>query len=122
MLRDKLAHLLAGRSAEKRAEALLKKQGLKIVARNFSCKFGELDLIALDEKTLVFIEVRYRASSQFGSAAETVTIGKQQKLIKAANYFLHCRREFNKYTMRFDVIGLNSKGETDWIKGAFLAT
>jgi putative endonuclease len=122
MLKNKLAHLIKGKAAEQTAEATLKKHGLKILQRNFRTKYGEIDLIALDGNTLVFIEVRYRTSTQFGSAAETVTISKQKKIIKAAEYFLHCQPNLTKHTMRFDVIGLNAIGELDWIKGAILAT
>ena len=58
-----------GHRAERRAEAFLKRRGLKTVIRNYACKLGEIDLIALDGATLAFVEVRFRRSSSHGSAA-----------------------------------------------------
>ena len=76
-LKDKAAHLLRGESAEQQAYQFLLKKGLKLVTRNFRCKQGELDLIMTDEQTLVIIEVRFRQTDKYGSAAESVTRAKQ---------------------------------------------
>lgn len=129
-LLKKAQHLLTGESAEQDACKFLIKNKLKLVSKNFSCKFGEIDLIMLDEQSLVFVEVRYRKNSQFGSGAESITISKQRKLIKTASYYLQQNPKTSQYATRFDVISMsavlnhsNSEDESkiDWIKDAFQA-
>ena len=71
----------AGLEAEKLAATFLTEHGLKLVAQNYHCRFGEIDLIMKDGKTLVFIEVRLRSNNQFGDAGSSITPQKQQKLI-----------------------------------------
>lgn len=117
----KAEHLIKGQTAEALAERYVRRHGLTIVSRNFSCRFGEIDLICRDADELVFLEVRYRSASRFGSAAETVTIRKQQKLIKTAQSFLAAHPKLQRMTMRFDVIGIDSEQSIEWIKGAFLS-
>ena len=73
-----------GTAAEQRALDYLLAQGLKLVVRNWHCRFGEIDLILKDHKTLVFVEVRSRSQARFGGAARSIAIGKQQKLIRTA--------------------------------------
>jgi putative endonuclease len=113
-------HLKKGTDAEKAAEKFLSTRGLKIIARNFSSRFGEIDLICEDKNDLVFVEVRFRSNTHFGSAVETVTIAKQRKITKTAHYFLQTHPNFSKKMMRFDVIGMNDNSQFEWIKGAFL--
>ena len=66
----------------------IQKSGYKIIARNFLCKMGEIDIITQKNGVLIFIEVKYRKSASFGTASEMVTYHKQQKLIKTAQFFL----------------------------------
>lgn len=129
-LLKKAQHLLTGESAEQDACKFLIKNKLKLVSKNFSCVFGEIDLIMLDKQSLVFVEVRYRKNSQFGSGAESITISKQRKLIKTASYYLQQNPKTSQYATRFDVISMSapdsestSKNESkiDWIKDAFQA-
>lgn len=77
-----------GRHAEDLAAAFLQRQGLKLVTRNYRCRFGEIDLIARDGKTLVFVEVRMRASASFGGAAASITAAKRAKLLRTARHYL----------------------------------
>ncbi|MSQ89752.1 MAG: YraN family protein, partial [Betaproteobacteria bacterium] len=63
----------AGARAEELCAELLRKSGLKVLARNWRCRHGEIDLVAEDRGTLVFVEVRYRRDERFGGAAESVT-------------------------------------------------
>lgn len=77
-----------GEQAEVLAAAFVENQGLRIVARNYRCRYGELDLIARDGDTLVFIEVRRRASSRFGGAAASIDASKREKLLKTARHYL----------------------------------
>ncbi|GHD55033.1 YraN family protein [Jeongeupia chitinilytica] len=78
----------AGAAAEQRAADYLCTQGLSLVARNWSCRRGEIDLICRDGNTLVFVEVRQRASGRFGGAAASITPAKQARLVAAAQTYL----------------------------------
>ena len=109
----------AGAQAENRAEAWLVQQGLVKRAKNYRCKLGEIDLIMMHSDTLVFIEVRLRNHRQFASAAESVTIGKQKKIIRAAQYYLQEHQLTDKVNCRFDVIAFSDHGDPEWIKNAF---
>ena len=112
-----------GNQAERLAQSYLEQSGLIYCATNFSCKTGEIDLIMMDEETLVFVEVRYRANSDRGSPLETVTLSKQRKLIRAASYYLQQHFGDRWPACRFDVIGisgpLDQAPRLDWIVGAF---
>lgn len=107
---------------ERAAEALLRRHGLRPLTRNFTCRFGELDLVMLDGPILVFVEVRYRHADRFGSGADTVTRAKQGKVASAAGRFLGLHAEHRSRPCRFDVvsIGEGPEGtELKWIKSAF---
>lgn len=78
----------AGRRAEALAALLLEQHGLAIVARNFRRRFGEIDLIARDADTLVFVEVRLRTRDDYGGAAASITAAKRARLTKAAELYL----------------------------------
>ena len=108
---------LIGQSAESRAEAFLKTQGLKLVMRNWRCRFGEIDLIMQDGPTRVFVEVRLRSRGDFGGAAASVTPVKQKKLLAAARQYLTTLKTLPP--CRFDVVALSGDGVPDWIKNAF---
>ena len=116
---------LIGQIAEDKALLILERKGLKLVCRNHHCRAGELDLIMLDQDTLVFIEVRFRRQTHFGSGADTVDYRKQQKIIRAAQHFLQNQGYSQLPACRFDVLAatLTKKNETslqfDWIKNAF---
>ncbi|MEY8702206.1 YraN family protein [Francisella philomiragia] len=109
-----------GNKAEAQACKYLKSQGLQIIAQNFKAlPYGEIDIIALDQSTLVFIEVKYRSRTKFAKAEEMLTYSKQQKLINAANIFLQQNPNFEDYECRFDLIAIN-KEDINWIKNAFI--
>ena len=108
---------LLGQSAEKRAERYLASHGLMLVARNWHCRFGEIDLIMQDGLTTVFIEVRLRSRNDFGGAAASVTPAKQKKLLAAARQYLATLRTLPP--CRFDVVALTGEAAPDWIKNAF---
>jgi putative endonuclease len=116
-LKAKAAHLMRGESAEQQAHEFLLKKGLKPVARNFRCKQGELDLIMTDKQTLVIVEVRFRKTDKYGSAAESVTRSKQSRIIAATQVYL-ATQSMNK-PIRFDVVALSGNGNIDWIQNAF---
>jgi len=113
---------LLGKAAEDAACDYLQSQGLHLVKRNFLCKLGEIDLIMKEGQTLIFIEVRFRKNANFGGAAASVTLNKQQKLQRAAQVYLQGLKQLP--ACRFDVIAmtldpnLNLSCE-NWIKNAF---
>ena len=109
----------AGNAAEDAALQHLRAQGLKLIARNYRCRAGEIDLVMLDGATLALIEVRFRASLQFGGAAASVTSQKQKRLILAAKHLLASRRELARYPARFDVVAIGSGRPIEWIRAAF---
>ncbi|OHE62209.1 MAG: YraN family protein [Thiobacillus sp. GWE1_62_9] len=108
---------LLGQTAEARAEAFLKTRGLKLVARNWRCRFGEIDLIMQDGTVLIFVEVRLRNHNDFGGAAASVTPTKQKKLLAAARQYLSTLKTLPP--CRFDVVALSSNAPPEWIKNAF---
>ena len=116
-LKAKAAHLQRGENSEEQAHSFLLKQGLKPVCRNFRCKQGELDLVMLDQQTLVIIEVRFRKSDKFGSAVESITPKKQSRIIAATQVYLATRK--TDQAIRFDVIAISGNDQINWIKNAF---
>lgn len=110
-----------GDQAEALTAVYLERNGLRILERNYRVRGGELDLIALDGETLVFVEVRYRKSARFGGAAASIDARKQQRLIHAAQvYLLKHPRQANR-PCRFDCVLLDTlqSAQIDWIKDAF---
>lgn len=100
------AKQVLGKKGEKIAEQYLKTKGYKLVARNYRCPLGELDLIALDRRVIVFIEVKTRTGHRFGTPIEAVEFRKQQKMIRVAQYFLSEKR-LHQREARFDVVGIS---------------
>lgn len=116
-LKAKAAHLIRGESAEEQAHKFLINKGLTPVCRNYRCKQGELDLIMTDHQTLVIIEVRFRKTDQYGSAAESVTRAKQSRIIAATHIYLSSHKVDRP--IRFDVIAISGNGNVEWIQNAF---
>jgi len=111
----------AGARAEAHAEVFLQQQGLVKCTKNYRCKLGEIDLIMQHDDTLVFIEVRLRTHTGFAHAAESVTLRKQHKIIRTAQYYLQQHQLTDKANCRFDVIAFSDNGVPEWIKNAFSA-
>jgi putative endonuclease len=108
----------AGRRAEDLCADLMRRAGLEVLARNWRCRLGEIDLIARDGATLVFAEVRLRRDTRFGGAAESVTAVKRSRLIAAAQLYLAGRPAAD---CRFDVLLLDAldAGRVQWLRNAF---
>lgn len=108
-----------GAAAENLAAQYLQEQGLRLLERNYRVRGGEIDLIAQEGETLVFVEVRLRRSQRFGGAAASVDIHKQTKLLLAAQHYLRGR----DLPCRFDVLLLDEidAARIDWIQNAFTA-
>jgi putative endonuclease len=94
-----------GASSEDRAASLLLRSGMRIVERNYRCKVGELDIVALDGSTLVFVEVRSRQSTTYGSALEAVGWHKRRKVSRVAQQYIGARAPRFE-TARFDVVAI----------------
>ncbi len=110
-----------GRKGEALALRYLKKQGYQIIETNYVCKLGEMDIIAKERDTLVFIEVKTRTSTTFGPPQLAVNVAKQRQLSKVALAFLKEKR-LEDVKARFDVVAilLGAKGEEiELIKDAF---
>jgi putative endonuclease len=106
-----------GEDAERLAAAFLQRQGLTITACNYRCRFGEIDLIAQDGKTLVFVEVRSRRSEDFGGAAASITPAKRGKLLRAARHYL--ARSRSVQPCRFDAVLIRGEPpRIEWIRDA----
>jgi putative endonuclease len=115
----------SGSHWEKTAESYLRSQGLKLLQRNFSSRFGEIDLIMRDGQTVVFIEVKYRKSNRHGSGADAVTFHKQGRISRTAAWYLAKNPHRAESVCRFDVISINPNEkdqDIDWIKSAFYST
>lgn len=118
-----------GAAVEAAARTYLLKQGLRDVAANANYRFGELDLVMLDDRrrgdaTLVFIEVRYRRDDRFGGGAASIDRHKRRKLVQAAQAFLGAHRQFANAACRFDVIdadGDPASPRLNWLCDAFRA-
>lgn len=110
-----------GDQAEALTADYLERNGLRILERNYRVRGGELDLIALDGETLVFVEVRYRKSARFGGAAASIDARKQQRLIHAAQVYLLKHPRLANRPCRFDCVLLDTlqSAQIDWIKDAF---
>jgi len=119
--KNKPSHITSGALAEKRARIFMQNKGFETIDTNVYSRFGEIDIIMLRDNELVFVEVRKRSSSLYGSAAQSVHIYKQRKLINAARYFLQRNPEFNKYNARFDLITIESEqNNLQWHPCAFI--
>jgi len=121
----KAKHLQQGEDAELACCRYLKAQGLNLQEKNFRCRHGEIDLVMLHNKNLVFVEVRFRQNPFYGGGLESITPAKQKKLRKTAEYYLQQNPQYKN--ARFDVVAM-SKSSADtgkshytynWIQNAF---
>lgn len=116
------ARKLVGRKGEELAIRHLKRQGLKVIERNYHSPGGEIDLIARDGDTLVFIEIKARSSAAFGLPQEAVDTHKQKRLIEAARVYMAEHRLGDNVKARFDVVAVHLGQPAlsiSWIRDAF---
>jgi putative endonuclease len=114
---------LVGAAFELRAQEFLQRQRLRFVARNVSCRSGEIDLIMRErDGALVFVEVRARAQRRYGGAAASIGWQKKRRIVRAAQHFLttHVSRWRDQPACRFDVIAFEA-GRLVWLRDAFRA-
>ena len=111
----------AGDDFEQRACDELERAGLKLLARNYTTRHGELDLVMRDGDAVVFVEVRQRGGGH-GSAAASVTRSKREKLLRTASLWLAANPQHAHRPCRFDVVSYDGRGEAtaaQWLRGAF---
>jgi putative endonuclease len=112
-----------GTAGERAAERFLRKKRYVIVARNYRCKAGEVDLVALDHGTVVFVEVKTRRQPGFGGPLEAVDPRKQRQVVRAARHFIAAHRLHDR-NARFDVVGVwweDGCARCDLVENAFEA-
>jgi len=111
-----------GQQGEALACDYLIEQGLRLISKNYHCRYGEIDLIMQQDQTIVFIEVRSRKSTNLVDAATSINWSKQQKLQRSAEDYLQKKNIHASIPARFDVIAIShSQNETtkiDWIQNA----
>ncbi len=98
-------------------------QGLRLITRNYRCRYGEIDLVMRDAATIAFVEVRLRSRTDFGSGAESVDARKQARLLSSAEHYLQ-RHATLLADCRFDVVSIRRSADShqlEWIRHAFTA-
>ena len=109
-----------GQLAERRAEQWLEAEyGYRVIARNYRCRLGEVDLIAEEAGVLCFIEVRSRTTSRYGEAIETITAAKRRKISLTAHHFL-VTKGLEARACRFDVVTIQDGGPPHLLRDAFM--
>ncbi len=99
-----------GRSGEDRAARLLESEGLRIVARNFRTRRGEVDIVAIDGETIVFTEVKAWSAYGFEDLERAVDGRKIDRIVETAKIFLALHREYNSMAIRFDLVFIGADG------------
>lgn len=103
---------------EQHAAEYLAEQGMRIVETNFRCRQGEIDLIGYHNDYLVFVEVKYRSTSEQGHALEAVDYRKQSRICRVADYYRYLHKVSDFENIRYDVVAIQN-GEVNWIQNAF---
>ncbi len=109
---------------ELQAEEYLIQQGLTSLEKNYHCRYGEIDLIMLDEGYLCFIEVKFRKNDAFGGTAYSIPASKQRKIIQTALHFISRKKQYQQHPYRFDALFIQQADQLkstqiEWIQSAF---
>ncbi len=120
-MNKKLHNIKLGQQAELLASSFLKKKGFKIIQKNYRSSIGEIDIIAKEKDTLVFVEVKARTNTHYGLPKEAVTYKKQQQIIRTAMWYLNEKHIHTHSKIRFDVISIliDKQPKIEHIKAAF---
>lgn len=110
-----------GHRKEIEAKHFLCRQGMKCITQNYHCKLGEIDLIMRQGNVIIFVEVKYRRNTVYGSSQEMVSSAKQRKLVKTAWHFLQAHPKLQHCDYRFDIIAIDQTAQEPltWIHNAF---
>lgn len=112
-----------GRLGELEAAKFLERNGYRVLERNYRCKYGEIDLVARDGQTIVFVEVKTRGSGLFGGPTESVDARKQRKILLTSQFYIESNRLVDA-DLRFDVVGVEIREGAlsfELVKNAFEA-
>jgi len=101
-----------GRAGEDAAASYLEEKGLLILEKNFRSRMGEIDIVALDGNTLIFVEVKAWSSYGIDALEHAIDAKKRHKIIETSKYFLSLHRKYRYMAIRFDVIFISSEGIT----------
>ena len=104
-----------GAAGEDAALAFLQSQGCRLLARNWHCPYGEIDLIVKNGVTILFVEVKYRSSSRFGGAAYSISASKLLKLQRSVEYYLQQHR-LTDIPCRLDAVLIQGNSPPEWIR------
>ncbi len=107
-----------GRRGEERAALYLERQGMRIAARNFTCRQGEIDVIGFHKGCLVFVEVKYRRDERRGTPESAVTLQKMEKICRTADYYRYLHHYGEERPVRYDVVAVSGE-EIRWYENAF---
>ncbi|MCL2192334.1 MAG: YraN family protein [Treponema sp.] len=110
-----------GKDGEDRAVRTLEEAGMGVIARNFRWRKGEVDIIALDGETLVFVEVKAWSTFGMENLAYGISQGKRRRIIETAKYFLSMNRQYYLRAIRFDVVFVDKEAVTH-LASAFMET
>jgi putative endonuclease len=114
-----MSNVSRGKKGEEQTVSALKAAGMQIIVQNYRCKEGEIDIIALDGETIVFIEVKAWSCYGMEDLQYGIDIKKQKKIIKTANHFLSENRQYNMMSNRFDVVFVKNNSVTH-LESAFM--
>lgn len=107
-----------GKIKEELAAVYLENSGIKILEKNFACKLGEIDLIGEDKGCIVFVEVKYRKTADYGYPQEAVSKNKRRKIVLVSGYYRMKKGFGDNVAMRYDVISILGD-KIRWDKNAF---
>ena len=109
----------AGQNGETVAAAFLEKEGVRILMRNFRCKFGEIDLIGKDHDSFLVVEIKMRSTKRQGLPCEAVDWRQQRKICRTYDFFRMKYQISDFVPVRFDIVEVNHNDECHWIQNAF---
>jgi putative endonuclease len=109
---------------ENQARSYLAQHGLVLLKQNYHCRFGEIDLIMLQQEVVCFIEVKFRNSMRFGGAVSSISAQKQKKIVKTALFFIAQNEKLKHHSIRFDALLIQQRPDSkstdiNWIQNAF---
>ncbi|HDP25754.1 MAG TPA: YraN family protein [Deltaproteobacteria bacterium] len=107
-----------GARGEEIASAHLEREGFRILEKNFHARIGEIDIVAIEENTLVFVEVKHATGTSFGDPLEWIPVRKQERIIKASRFFVK-KHGLHHAQMRFDVVAVGPDRRVVHVRDAF---
>ena len=117
-----LSRIFFGKRGEDEAAKYLERRGYKVLTKNYRCRLGEIDIVARDGDTIVFVEVKTRGGSDFGEGVESVDVRKQRRIIAVSEVYLS-ENDIHDMAVRYDVVSIGRKGDgliVELIKDAFV--